>query len=116
MNIYLVTCKVTHARMVVACKTAQEAVRTHPTCWGAVWKPGGWTRAKGGHVYRWVAVNPPPSWTHKTELLHATLLGKSGRDCPGGVLAWQEDLTLRQGAPNQEGPDDTWGGYTLDDL
>ena len=34
----------------------------------------------------------------------------------GQVLAYQDSTDLRHGPPGQEGPDETWGGHTLDRL
>ena len=45
ITIYLVTCKVTHARAIIAARSTTEAIRTHPTDALAWWDDGrGWRR------------------------------------------------------------------------
>lgn len=114
--IYRVTNKVTHARMVCVARSEADAIRTHPTDPCARHTGSGWVRDTGGHFARLVAVPAPEGWTAKLELLCADEIGLASGEWCAIVEAYQPSLDLRRGAPSPEGPDDTWGGYTLDDL
>lgn len=119
MPIYLLTNKVTHARAVVIARNAHAAKRVHPT------NDLAHRRAddRGWAVYgsNWVAqpIPPPPGWPVDLALVHADELAhEAHRDWDGSdhAIAYQESLELRVGGPRPEGPDESWGGYTLDHL
>lgn len=114
-SIYLVTNKVTHARMVVVAPNAEAARRQHPTCESAVREGRGWVRHVGGHFGRDVVTVPPPGWPIDLDLVDATVAGEAGRlfSSTTQVLAFERSLDLRQ---RGEGPDDSWGGYELEDC
>lgn len=115
MPIFLVTNKVTHARMVCLARDADEASTLHPTCDTARRSGNGWTRDVGGHFSRSEAVPPPESWPHELAFIHVDMLARSEDRLWSGttsVLAFQPDMTLRH---EGEGPAG-WGGYTLDAL
>jgi len=123
MPVYLLTNRVTHARAVVVASDEREAVSMHPTDDMAHRRAKGWGRYRlrspgsllGGEVL--VEVPPPAGWPVDLSLVDATLLARyEDRGAPHGPQAYQADMQLRQGPPGQEGPDSTWGGYTLDDL
>ena len=124
MPVYLLTNKVTHSRLVVVAENSDAAKRMHPTVCGAVrgQHDDDWHRFTGGHFYRKEHVPLPPGWPRDLDLVHIDMIA---RDCEsdwvpgyggGQVLAYQDSTDLRHGPPGQEGPDETWGGHTLDRL
>lgn len=126
MPVYLLTNKVTHARAVVIANNEDEARRMHPTCEGARRDADdrGWsrTRYRSTHSTYTESVPPPTGWPLDVSLVHAD---EVARDCTrmwtpghggGQVLAYEDSTDLRVGPPNQEGPDPTWGGYTIERL
>lgn len=125
MKVYRLTNKVTHARAVVVARDEHEAVRTHPTCDGAHRREGGWYTYKlagrSAHSVQVLTRVPPPAgWPLDVSLVHADALAEVNpihyRDICVGAVAYQADLQLRVGPLGHEGPDASWGGYTLDNL
>ena len=116
LNIYRVTNKVTHARMVCAARTPAEAIRMHPTCPTARWAGSWWVRHVGGTFGRDAFIAPPEGWTSRLELLHADEIGRGTELADAIVEAFEQSTDRRRGGENQEGPDSTWGGYQLSDL
>lgn len=116
MPVFLVTNKVTHARMVCMARNADEAAALHPTCDTARRVEGGWVRTAGGHFSRTVSVPAPSGWPHNLAFVHVDLLAREDSRAFGGVtsvMAYQESTDLRH---EGEGGSDRWGGYTLDAL
>ncbi len=120
MPVYLLTNRITHSRCTVIANDPEAAKFLHPTNDFAVRRPfdRGWSRERclrgsGFRTYT-EAVPPPDGWPLDLKYVHVTEIARDvDRNAPEGVLSYQNDMQLRQ---RGEGPDDTWGGYTLDVL
>ena len=121
MHLYLLTNKVTHARAVVLAANPEDAVRVHPTDDLAHRRADdrGWERYTATS-YTGKRIPPPVGWPAATRLIHADLIGRAEGEYRSGScalpIAYQESLVLRVGGERPEGPDASWGGYTLDAL
>jgi hypothetical protein len=113
--VYLLTNKVTHSRLVIIADDEDAAKRVHPSNEFASRgrHDDGWHKHTGGHFGRNVYVEPPPGWPLDLSLVDAMLVARHYDYPGGGVLAYQDTTNLRH---KGEGPDDSWGGYTLDRL
>lgn len=120
MPVYLLTNKVTHARAVVIAESADEARAVHPTNGCAHRRWGRWARYRGGPMSETRETVPPPEgWPRDLSLIHADEIAPCvARQWEGCAqpLCYEPSTDLRRGAPNQEGPDATWGGYLLERL